>query len=145
MVQVSTSLTTRESARRHRFEPTGAVTQTNVQKAIEQVATTPQAITGTPVAFAQSPYPVKATADLVLYVDTSGGAVEIDLPASAARLGLPLTIKDVTGNAASNNITIKPNGAETIDGYTNGNPLLVSAAYGGFRLNPRTSSYTIAP
>ena len=39
MVQVSTNLTTRESARRERFEPTGNVTSTNVQGAIQQVDT----------------------------------------------------------------------------------------------------------
>jgi hypothetical protein len=144
MVQVMTNLTTRESARKTRFEPTGAITQTNVQKAIEQAISTPQSINGTSINFASSPYPVLQS-DAVLYVDTSGGSVEIDLKPSASRAGLPLTIKDVTGNAAANNITIKPSGAETIDGYTNANPLLVSANFGGFRLNPRTSSYTIAP
>jgi hypothetical protein len=144
MVQVMTNLTTRESARKTRFEPTGAITQTNVQKAIEQAVTTPQAINSTPINSASSPYSTLLT-DAVLYVDTSGGPIEIDLQPAASRNGLALTIKDVTGNAATNNITIKPNGAETIDGYTNGNPLLVSANFGGFRLNPRTSSYTIAP
>jgi hypothetical protein len=144
MVQVMTNLTTRESARKTRFEPIGAITQTNVQKAIEQAVTTPQAIAGTSVNSASSPY-LPLITDTVLYVDTSGGAIEIDLAPSAARNGLALTVKDVTGNAATNNITIKPNGSETIDGYTNANPLLVTANFGGFRLNPITGGYAIAP
>lgn len=37
------------------------------------------------------------------------------LPAASSRNGLPLTFKDL-GQAAANNITITPNGAETIDG-----------------------------
>jgi hypothetical protein len=144
MVQVMTNLTTRESARKTRFEPTGAITQTNVQKAIEQAVTTPQAINSTPINFASSPHLV-ALSETVLYVDTSGGPIEIDLQVAISRNGLALTIKDVTGNAATNNITIKPTGSETIDGYTNANPLLVTANFGGFRLNPITGGYTIAP
>lgn len=144
MVQVMTNLTTRESARKTRFEPTGAITETNVQKAIEQTITIPQSISGTSIAFAASPYQVLPS-DSVLYVNTSGGPIEIDLQLSISRGGVSLTIKDVTGSAAANNITIKPNGSETIDGYTNAEPLLVSANFGGFRLNPITSGYVIAP
>lgn len=40
------------------------------------------------------------------------------LPAAASRLGLPLTFKDL-GQASAHNITITPNGAETIDGAAN--------------------------
>lgn len=144
MTTVRTMLDRLEDARRWRFEPTAAITATNVQKAIEQVATTPQTISPTPVNPGISPYTPIQT-DTVLYVDTSAGPVQINLAPSANRLGVPLTIKDVSGNAASNNITIKPNGSETLDGYTNGNPLLINANFGGFRINPRTSSYTIAP
>jgi hypothetical protein len=144
MVQVMTNLTTRESARRERFEPTGGITETNVQKAIEQVATTPQSINGTSVTSTSSPYQVLQT-DTAIYIDTSGGAVEIDLQPGINRLGVPITIKDVTGHANTNNITIKPNGSDTVDGYTNANPLLVSANFGGFRLNPITGGYAIAP
>jgi hypothetical protein len=142
MTMVRTDLgNTRESARRLRFEPTGAVTQTNVQKAIEQVATTPQAISGTAVNAAASPYTVLAS-DTVLYVDSSAGPVNILLQASADRLGVPLVVKDVGGAANTNNITLTPNGAETLDSLA---ALVINSDYGGFRLNPRTASYTVAP
>lgn len=132
---------TRERAREQRFEPTGAVTATNVQKAIEQVATTPQAVSGTSVNAAMSPYTVLST-DAMLYVDSSAGAVQILLQASAARLGVPLGIKDVGGAAATNNITLTPSGVETIDALTS---MVLDSNYGGVQLNPRTSSYTVAP
>jgi hypothetical protein len=100
------------------------------------------------ITIANSPYVPKVT-DSIIYVDTAGGAVEIDLAAANTRSGAPLTIKDLTGHAAANNITIKPNGLETVDGYTNGNPLKINANYGGFRLNPYTAvnpnAYVIAP
>lgn len=142
MTQVQTNLlNTRERARLLRFEPVGAITQVNVQKAIEQAATQSPVIAPTSITVASSPYTVQST-DNLIYVDTSGGAVTILLQASAARLGVPLTIKDVTGNALTNNVTITPNGAEVIDGLSS-YPL--NFAYAGVRLNPRTSSYTVAP
>lgn len=97
----------------------------------------------TPVAFAQSPYVVLPT-DAVLYVDSSGGAVTINLPAAAARLNRPLIVKDVAGGAAvaGHNITIVPNGAETIEGLAN---LVIVANYGGFSLSPATAKYVITP
>ncbi len=102
----------------------------------------------TKISSANSPYPVKLT-DNLIYVDTSTGPVEIDLAAANTRGGSPLTIKDITGNAAVNNVTIKPNGLETIDGYTNAAPLKINANYGGFELSRYTgvapNVYTILP
>jgi hypothetical protein len=133
--------TTRERARELRFEPAGSIRATNVQKAIEAM----QQVAGTSVTVVMSPY-TPTTADTVLYVDTSGGPITILLQASADRNGMPLSIKDVTGNAAANNITVKPSGAETIDlTYTNAAPLVIAGDFGGYRLNPRTLSYTLAP
>lgn len=114
--------------------------------------TTVAALTGsqlstTVVTHAMSPY-APTSSDLFLLVDTTGGPVEIDLALAGSRVGAPLSIKDYKGNAAVNNITIKPQGApanETIDGYTNANPLVLSANYDGVRLLPITSAYTIAP
>lgn len=100
-------------------------------------------VSTTSVTHAMSPY-VPSLTDSVLFVDTSAGAIEIDLLAAATRQALPLEIYDVTGNANSNNITIKPSGSEDIDGYLNASPLLVTASYGGFKLYPRTSGYKIA-
>lgn len=129
---------TRESAREIRFEPTGVITQTNVQKAIEQATTTPQGISGTDVNFAASPY-IVLTSDTVLYVDSTGGAVAIVLPTPASRGGKPLTIKDVGGAADTNNISLT---GQAIDGLT---PYPIASPYGGVRLYPRTVGYTVAP
>jgi hypothetical protein len=142
MTTVRTDLgNTKESARRERFEPTGSITATNVQKAIEQAVSQPIAIVPTAVAFAASPYTVLAT-DVALYVDPTGGAITINLQASAARAGVPLIIKDVTGHAAANNISLVGNGAETTDSLAT---YLINADFGGVTLNPLTGGYTVAP
>lgn len=140
MTQVHTDLgNTRESARRIRFEPTGSITATNVQKAVEQGGGGGGAIVGTNVAV--TPYNVLPT-DTVLYVDTSIGAVTINLGSAADRTGIPLSVKDVTGHAAANNISLVPSGIETVDGLA---PYLINMDFGGVRLYPRTGSFTVAP
>ena len=132
---------TRERARELRFEPTGSNSATNVQKAIERMGQ----VGGTSVTFGMSPY-TPTNADSVLYVDTSGGAVTILLQPSIDRNDEPISIKDVTGNAAANNITVTPAAGETIDStYTNAAPLVMNGDFMGYRLNPRTLSYTVAP
>ena len=74
-----------------------------------------------------SPYAVVA-GDYILGIDTTSNAVEVDLrAASDAKTGRMLIIKDVGGNAGTNNITIDPNGSEKIDGQAN----LVIAANSG--------------
>lgn len=127
----------KESARRERFEPTGVLTQTNVQKAIEQAVSLGSS--ASIVNFAASPYTVKPS-DRFLSVDTSGGAVTINLDVASNRSGMPITIKDVTGSASTNNITINRNGAETIDSLT---ALTISADFGGVRLVPISGGYTV--
>ena len=104
---------TRESARLLRFEPGAILTATDMQTAIEQAVAiaAPGAKT---ITSASSPYTVLST-DRILLVDTTGGAVTINMQASAARQ-YDLEIKDDKGMAATNNISIVPNGAETIDG-----------------------------
>lgn len=129
---------TRENAYRLRFEQTAGISATNVQDAIEQVAVQPKTIVSTPVN--ASPYAVQA-ADTVLYVNTATPKT-IQLPPGALRQGLALEIKDITGNANANNITITPNGAETIDGLA---PLLVNINYGGWKLYPTATGWTTAP
>lgn len=58
------------------------------------------------------PYTVLST-DLLVMVDSAGGARTINLPAAVSKFGV--FIKDASGNAFANNITITPNGAEKID------------------------------
>jgi len=67
----------------------------------------------TPVNFAGSPF-TATNAQHLLGVDTSGGAITINLPAGTA--DKTFIIKDETGNASTNNVTIDGDLAETIDG-----------------------------
>jgi len=60
-------------------------------------------------------YTASLTADYIIPVNSSGGAFTISLPAGHAS-GDTFTIKDVNGSLATNNVTIDPNAAETIDG-----------------------------
>jgi len=55
-----------------------------------------------------------AAHDNLVLVNSSGGVVTITLPAPTN--GRILIIKDSTGSAATNNITINPHASETIDG-----------------------------
>lgn len=112
--------------------------QTNLQALL---ATEPPS---TKITSANSPYTPLPT-DTFLLVDTTAGAVEIDLDVSANRNGVPLSIKDWKGTAVTHAITIKPKNAETVDGYTNGNPLVINSNYDAVRLKPDVASYVIAP
>lgn len=137
MSQVATNLrNTRERARLLRFEPTGLVTKTNVQTAIEQVSAGSSVAPGPATPVTATPY-VILTTDTFIYVNFAG-TVALTLPDAAAWLaahanGLPLTIKDISGAAAANNITITRAGADTIDGATN---YVIASDYGGVKLRP---------
>lgn len=62
---------------------------------------------------------VDATTDEIILLDkTVGAPTNIILPTAASRQGVPLTVKDLKGDAATNNITFVPNGSETIDGFS---------------------------
>src|SRR5580765_7534956 len=103
MTMVRTNLdNTRERARQLRFEPTGTISATSVQKAIEEVASEAAVNPPAPTVVTASPY-AATTTDVFIYVNFAG-AVTINLPAAAAWLaanpnGLPLTIKDISGAA----------------------------------------------
>jgi hypothetical protein len=57
------------------------------------------------------------TTETVLLVNkTVGAANNVQLPTIASRNGVPIVIKDFKGDAAANNITALPSGAETIEG-----------------------------
>jgi hypothetical protein len=70
------------------------------------------------------------------------GAVTISLPAISARGGYPLAIKDISGVAQTNNITINPNGSDTIESLTT---LVIKSAWGGYTLYPTTSGWVTRP
>ena len=58
------------------------------------------------------------TSDVVIGVTDTTAARTITLPALSGIVGQTLIIKDMTGAAATNNITLDGNGSETIDGAT---------------------------
>lgn len=126
---------TRESARQIRFEQTLSIPATDVQDAIQQVN---QLISPVPVPVnaGMSPYTPIAT-DLMLLVDTSAGPVTILMPPASTR-GLPLEVKDDTGNADANNISITFTGGEKLDGLA---PYLIDSKYGAVTLAPQVGGY----
>jgi hypothetical protein len=68
-----------------------------------------------PVSIDHTVSPYTAAYGQTLLVNTSGGAVTINLPAAVAG-GSSIVVLDVGGSAGTNNITLDPNGAETISG-----------------------------
>lgn len=125
---------TRQSARRIAFEPTAPITATDVQEAIEQIASLPApSIAPVTITSADSPYAPTIT-DTLLWVDTSGGAVTITLPTGASRAGRALQVKDISGDAATNNISLDAQAGETVDDL---DPYPIDVNFGGVTLYPK--------
>lgn len=84
------------------------------------ITTIINAIAGTRIqrSVTASPIAVAAT-DQILNININAGAPTCALPAAASRNGMPLTFNDAGAHAATHNITITPNGAETISGAAN--------------------------
>ncbi len=83
--------------------------------------------------------------DVIILLDkTVGAATNVNLPLSSSRSGVPVTVKDLKGDANTNNITFVPTLSETIDGFSaaaaaaNG-VALIDINYGSKTLYPLTS------
>jgi hypothetical protein len=106
------------------YAPSAPLTSYTVQGAIEEVeaqvivvASSPPSIVPKAVNFAMSPYAVLPT-DYLLEVDTTAGAVTLQLGLSALRNNKPVVVKHAAGSAVANPISVTRSGAETIDGLT---------------------------
>ena len=104
------------------YQPSAGVNEIDVQAAIEAVqanvaagAVTPPVLVPKVVTFAMSPYAMLTT-DYLIEVDVTGGAVTINLQPAAAMGNIASIIKHSAGNAAANNISLVPNGAEVVEG-----------------------------
>jgi hypothetical protein len=145
MVQVMTNLTTRESARRERFEPAGNVTSTNVQTAIQQVDTEASGKVAQVGTIRKPPSAATVavlTSDIEVGLDTRTTAVSATLPSAIAWSGanpngLELVLNDYFGNAATNNITPSLFAGDTF-AYGSVTPV-ISANFGLLRLRPDPS------
>lgn len=135
-----------ESARRERFEPVGLITETNVQKAIEQVSAQSQNVPSpVPTPVNASPYNVQPT-DRILEISIPGAVINLD--PTSGRGGLDLQIKDVSGLVSSNPPTtttkIFPNVADT--GLIDAQPELdITADYQAFTLRPGALVWRVGP
>jgi len=107
---------TRERAGQLRFEPVATISATNVQDAIVEVEADIAALTA-PLreVTAAGAVTVNATETGVAINKTVGEATTVNLPPSASRNGLDVIVKDMKGDANTNNITAVPNGSEKID------------------------------
>lgn len=143
MAVVRTDLrTTRQRAKEIAYYPTSTLTGRNVQDAIDQLAASsmkPPAIVPTPISFANSPYTVLPT-DYLILVDTAGGAVTINMMPAAARGNIEVEIKDSTGHAQANNISVVGNGAETSDGLAT---YPIASDFAAFRFKPVAGGYKV--
>lgn len=100
--------------------PVNSTRLQNIEDGVEQLDTDVTALLAQPTGltwsiktFANSGEEV--VADDGLFVDTSGGATTLDLPASAS-LGDTIKFVDLGGNFATNNLTIGANGLNIMGG-----------------------------
>ena len=61
---------------------------------------------------------VGVTDFVILMQKTVGAPTNINLPTSASRGGMPVTVKDFKYDANTNNITFVPSSGETVDGFS---------------------------
>lgn len=74
---------------------------------------------------------------VILVKQAVPAAVNVVLPAAGSRSGVPLTVKDLGGVAFANNITLVPNGVETIDGASSA---VINDNFETMTINPITAA-----
>lgn len=76
--------------------------------------------------------------DELIGVTSTAAARTITLPTAASMSGRTLVVKDESGGAAVNNITVDGNGAETIDGAAN---IVIATNYGAVTIYSTGSAW----
>jgi len=89
-----------------------------------------------PVPVSSSPFTVTKNHSLLL-VDTTGGAINLELPTDSDD-GHLLIVQDSGGNAGTNNITITATGGKTING---GASVAITSNYGGLDITYDGTNY----
>ena len=72
--------------------------------------------------------------DEVLFVNTTSSAITITLGNSATLNGKTIIIKDVSGNAGTNNIAVVGQSGQTIDGINDSTINVIDVNYGNVKL-----------
>lgn len=141
MTTVRTRVGNWDDGYRVRFKPTGAIAATNVQEAIEEVegdaVGSLQPITNPTVIVVTSAVPATA-----VNVQTNQAApITLTLPLSTdwaalyGRYGIPLSVFDISGTGATNNVTIVFAGGETSSGLAQ---VKITSNYGIRRFIPKS-------
>jgi hypothetical protein len=138
-------LDVQEDARHLRFEPTTDIMAVNVQRAIEmalEIAQATAARIANVVTVTGTPFIPTAEMDIIL-VSLAAPAV-INLPLAITRGGKALIIKDISGHASTNNITIgrATGDAFGIDGLVS---VVIATDMGGYSLTPVAGGWIITP
>lgn len=142
MVTVRTDLgDLHDLARNIRVEEVGSITSTNIQGALDQLASGVVTVPNIRKPTSAATIAILSS-DIEVGIDTRTTAVTATLPsavawAAANPTGLDLTLIDYYGNAATNNITPSPFAGDSID--WGGVTPTINANFGNLRLRPDTA------